>query len=68
MNKVEKFAYAGCPWLFGVVCVVTAFALTAKEDAGAERAIFVCGAFVCMSLFGIASLLIKLVEQGEKKE
>lgn len=68
MKRAEKFTYAGCPWFFGVVCLLTGLALTGKADAGVERGIFICGAFVCMSLFGISALLIKLVEQGEAEE
>ena len=58
MSKFEKLVYVGCPWFFGMVLVVVAL-LNASEM---ETDVLLVGGFICMSLFCVCSLLLKIVE------
>ena len=55
MSKFEKLVYVGCPWFFGMVLVVVALLNTSEMET-------VGSGMICMSLFCVCSLLVKLVE------
>jgi len=61
MSKFEKLVYVGCPWFFGMVLVVVAL-LNASEMEDINVLLAICSGLICMSLFCVCSLLVKIVE------
>jgi len=61
MSKFEKLVYAGCPFFFGMVLVVVAL-LNASEMEDINVLLVICSGLICMSLFCVCSLLVKIVE------
>ena len=61
MSKFEKLVLVGCPWFFGMVLVVVAL-LNASEMETTNVLLVVCFGLICMSLFCVCSLLVKIVE------
>ena len=64
MSKFEKLVYVGCPWFFGMVLVVVAL-LNASEMETANVLLVVCSGLICMSLFCVCSLLVKIIENKQ---
>ena len=62
MTKRDRWYAKACPWFFGAVCIVGSLALIGKKDLGVERAVYMCGGFICLSLFGVCALLVDLIE------
>ena len=61
MSTFEKLVYVGCPWFFGMVLVVVAL-LNASEMETTNVLLVICSGLICMSLFCVCSLLVKIVE------
>ena len=61
MSKFEKLVYVGCPWFFGMVLVVVAL-LNASEMETTNVLLQICSGLICMSLFCVCSLLVKIIE------
>ena len=57
MSKLDKLALVGSPWFFGVVLIICAFIVR-----GDEFLLLVCTGLICMSLFCVCSLLLKIIE------
>ena len=63
MSKFEKLVYVGCPWLFGVVMVVTGIMGMRTLSSIWYSLMLICTGFICMSMYCICSLLAKLVDK-----
>ena len=57
MSKFDKLALVGSPWVFGIGLIIVAFIV-----GGDEFLLLACTGLICMSLFCVCSLLLKIVE------
>lgn len=64
MSKFEKLVYVGCPWFFGMVLVVVAL-LNVSEMETTNFVLMTSSGLICMSLFCVCSLLVKIVENKQ---
>ena len=60
MSKFDKLALVGSPWFFGVVLIICGFIIQ-----GDEFLLLLCTGLICMSLFCVCSLLVKIVENKQ---
>ncbi len=59
LTKFEKLVLVGCPWLFGVMYSVVAVVIASKKEGIILGSVGV----ICISLFCVCVLLVKLVEK-----
>ena len=68
MSKFEKFIYIACPWLFGTVLVVASlFCWQCGPDTKLIKVVMIGMGFILISLFGVCSILVKILETLQKK-
>ncbi len=63
MSYIEKFSYQFCPLLFGMVLIFSGIFATNSKPELAHGIIMICSGLICVSLFGISSLLVKSIER-----
>lgn len=67
LSKFEKLVYAGSPWFFGIVLTITGTYTSLKNpDIDLYSIIMIAGGLICISLYCVCSLLIKLIEDKLK--
>lgn len=65
MSKLEKLVYVGCPWVFGAVLIVCGLIILINPQTKLHGLMAICTGFVCMSIYCVCSILVKIVE-GKK--
>ena len=63
LSKFDKLVYVGCPWLFGVVLVVGGIFMSNIRQEKAASLILICAGLICISLYCICALLLKVAEK-----
>ena len=63
LTKFEKIVYQGCPWFFSVVMVACGIIVSSAKPDETQGVILICAGLICMSLYCISSLLVKLIEK-----
>lgn len=62
MTKFEKLVYVGCPWLFGTVMVISGLYISFTKPAKLIGILMSGFGLICMSLYCICALLVKIIE------
>jgi hypothetical protein len=63
LGKFDKLVYVGCPWLFGVVLVVGGIFAANISRQKIAYLILICAGLICISLYCVCALLLKLIEK-----
>ncbi|MFC1658714.1 hypothetical protein ACFL1D_04935 [Candidatus Omnitrophota bacterium] len=63
LTRVEKILYAGLPWFFGTVMLVSGILVNNVDPVSINGVILACAGLLCMSLYCICVLLLKLIEK-----
>lgn len=61
LTKFEKLIYVGCPWLFGIVTIISGIIVTRANPERLHGMLLICSGLICMSLFCICALLTKII-------
>jgi len=65
LTRFEKLVLLGCPWLFGTILIISGI-LTAGSGIGKLCSVLlICSGFICMSLYCVCALIIKLIEKRQ---
>lgn len=62
MKKFEKLVYVGCPWVFGMILIVCGLIVQRGPQAKLHGLLLICAALICISIYCVCSLLLKIVE------
>ena len=63
LSKLDKLVYVGCPWLFGVVLVVSGIFVSKTGQDNIYSLILICAGLISMSLYCVCALLLKIIEK-----
>ena len=63
LTKLERLIFLGCPWLFGMVMVISGIALRRSSTDKLLSILLVCSGLVCMSLYCVCALIVKIIEK-----
>ena len=67
MSKVEQFAFITCPMIFGLVLIFIGVYATNKNPELPQGIIMICSGLICLCLYGVCSILSKLVGKGSQQ-
>lgn len=63
MSRLEKIIYVGCPFIFGIVMIIGGIYLRFKSSYNFAGVFAVGFGLICISLYCICALLVKLIEK-----
>ena len=67
MSKTEQFAFITCPMIFGLVLIFIGVYATNKKPELPQGIIMISAGLICLCLYGVNSILSKLVEKSRKQ-
>ena len=62
LTKFDKTVLVGCPWLFGLILTLSGTIISFYRPQLLRGIILIGSGLICMSLYCICSLLVKIIE------
>ncbi|MBL7197794.1 MAG: hypothetical protein ISS47_06815 [Candidatus Omnitrophica bacterium] len=63
LPRFEKLIFFGCPWLFGMVMIISGIAVRRSSTNKLLSILLVCSGLICMSLYCVCALIVKIIEK-----